>query len=202
MESLQFTIQGISSHIEQLREEILGLEQNVLYNITTTEKLNHQLEVSNRINALLAKDFRGVLLSNVVEYIDRRAKEFSQKVFGTQEIAFTQEGNMLNVSYCGKVYETLSGGEKQRVDIIVQLSLRALLCEYMNFSTNILVLDELFDGLDSLGCERVLNIISSELQDVDNIYIITHHNDIDLPIDHILTITKNSYGISTITNDI
>ena len=187
---------SLSASLNLLAKELEELGAAELYNIEKKTLLEKQLGAVTRIHTLLIKDFRGVLLSNVVDYIDRRAKEYAVKIFGISDIAFAQEGNLLNVSYGGKVYETLSGGEKQRVDIIVQLSLRALLCQYADFSANILVLDELFDGLDSLGCERVLNAVSSELEDVESIYIITHHSDIDLPIDHTITITKDAFGVS------
>ena len=77
-----------------------------------------------------------------------------------------------------------------------------MLCKYLNFSSNILVVDELFDNLDSIGCERVLNLLSNKLNDVESVYIITHHSSIPIPSDHIITVSKNAEGISTILNDI
>ena len=199
LESYQNSKHTLEHNIMLLTQEVEQQHEQELYNIAQGEQLKKRLATTTRINTLLVKDFRGVLLSSVVEYINRRAKEYSKKIFGTDSVSFTQDGNQLNVAYGGKIYETLSGGEKQRVDIIVQLSLRALLCQYAGFSANILVLDELFDGLDSMGCERVLDAISTELEDVESIYIITHHSDIDLPIDRFITVTKDCYGISSIT---
>ena len=72
----------------------------------------------------------------------------------------------------------------------------------MNFSSNILAVDELFDNLDSIGCEKVLNLISNKLNDVESIYIITHHSSIPIPFDNIITVSKDINGISKIINDI
>lgn len=73
-----------------------------------------------------------------------------------------------------------------------------MLCKYMNFRCNILALDEVFDGLDGLGCERIVNLINN-ITDIESVFIITHHtNDIELSYDYELTVVKNSTGISEI----
>ena len=74
-----------------------------------------------------------------------------------------------------------------------------MLCNYLNFSSNILVTDELFDNVDAVGCERLLNLISTKLNDVESIYIITHHADIAIPCDNVLTIVKGEDCISRIS---
>jgi len=76
-----------------------------------------------------------------------------------------------------------------------------MLCKYLNFSSNILVLDEIVDNLDSIGCQKVMELISSRLNDVDSIYIISHHADIPMPIDYELNIIKDKDGISSVRNN-
>jgi DNA repair exonuclease SbcCD ATPase subunit len=69
----------------------------------------------------------------------------------------------------------LSGGEKQKVDILVQLAIRKMLSRYLDFSSNILVLDEIFDNLDPAGTRGVLQLIAQRLTDIESIFIISHH---------------------------
>ena len=73
-----------------------------------------------------------------------------------------------------------------------------MLCKFLKFSSNILVIDECFDNLDKVGCQSILTTISKALRDVDSIYIITHHTDIEIPCDIVLNIEKNERGISHI----
>ena len=73
-----------------------------------------------------------------------------------------------------------------------------MLCKHLNFSSNILVLDELFDNLDNIGCQRVLNLISSKLSDVESIFIVTHHTDIAIPADKEIVVVKDSNKISKV----
>ena len=73
-----------------------------------------------------------------------------------------------------------------------------MLCLYLDFSSNIIVFDELFDQLDSIGCEKVLNLISANLTDIESIYIITHHSSIPVPTDSEIVIVKDQNKISTV----
>ena len=157
------------------------------------------LSVINKFDTMLKRDFRGYLLSNVITYIDSRAKNYAKDVFDTQDISFKLEGNNILISFQGKDYENLSGGERQKVDLIVQFSIRDMLSEYMNFSSSILVLDEIFDNLDSTGCEKVINMISKRFNDINSIYIISHHaEELNIPVDNYLTVIKNSNGVSSV----
>ena len=74
-----------------------------------------------------------------------------------------------------------------------------MLTKYLNFSSNILVLDEVFDNLDSVGCQKVINLISRKSSDIESIIIITHHNqELDIPADREIVVVKNQNGISEI----
>lgn len=168
--------------------------------INCGQEIESRLSVITKFDTLLKRDFRGHLLSNIINYIDTRAKSYANDVFNTTNIAFELEGNNIRILFQGKEYENLSGGEKQKVDLIVQFSIRDMLAEYMNFSSSILVLDEIFDSLDYKGCQKVINMINKRFNDVNSIYIISHHaEELDIPFDSILTITKNNEGISYIS---
>ena len=73
-----------------------------------------------------------------------------------------------------------------------------MLCCFLGFSSNIIVLDEFVDGLDSAGCEQVLNLIAKNLSDVGTVYIITHHASIAILTDDEITIVKGPDKISRI----
>ena len=96
-----------------------------------------------------------------------------------------------------RAYENLSGGERQKIDLIIQFSIRDMLSTQLGFTSNILVLDEVFDGLDSLGCTKVIDMIAS-VSDIKNIFIVTHRKDLSIPSDKELIVVKSSVGISEI----
>ena len=198
LEAIDLSRNKLKDTIKVLAAELEELQSSILYNNTKKEELTQRLSIVNKMLTIATRDFRGFLLTNVIDYIDSRAKEYCNEIFGTNLLNFYLDGNNLDISYDNKLYESLSTGEKQKVDIIVQLSLRDMLCKYMDFNCNILALDEVFDGLDSVGCEKIVNLINN-LSDIDSVFIITHHtNDIELSYDSEITVVKDKKGISRI----
>ena len=151
----------------------------------------------SKFNTIVSREFRGYLLSSIITFIDKKAKIYCNDVFNTELISFELEGNNISIKYDNKEYESLSGGEKQKVDLIIQFSIRDMLCSYTDFSTNLIVLDEIFDNLDETGCSKIIELISSKLTDISSIFIITHHgNELNIPYDNEITVIKGADGVS------
>ena len=186
--------QELTSICDQLNE----IEKEILYYTNEQGPLNRRSEIISKMNTILSRDFRGYLLTNVINYISDRAKFYSLQVFGNDNIGFQLAGNAIEISFDNKEYSNLSGGEKQRVDLIIQLSIRDMLCKFMGFSSNIIVLDEFIDGLDAKGCEQILGLIANNLTDVGTVYIITHHSSVAIPTADEIIVVKDSNKISRI----
>jgi exonuclease SbcC len=189
--SLEKDITSITSEIEKIDKERLYINNDI-------EVLQLRLNAINKLNTLVSRDFRGYLLSNVIEFINAKIKEYCNLIFENSSLDFTLDGNNIRISYCNKEYENLSGGEKQKVDIIIQFAIRDMLSTFSNFSSNILVLDEIFDSLDNIGCQKIINIISNKLSDIESIFIITHRGDLSIPYDTSIKVIKDSKGLSYI----
>ena len=173
-------------------------EEKIVYYQEGVEELSLHLDAINQMMTVVKRDFRGYLLTNVIEFIRQKANDYADIIFGSKLITFGLDGNNINIGYNGKPYENLSGGEKQKVDLIVQFAIKDMLSKYLNVYCNILVLDEIFDNLDSIGCEKVLELIST-LEDVNSIYIISHHADeLQISYDSKIIVEKDNSGISHI----
>lgn len=196
--SIADNIEQKEAVLKETKSSLEDLNDKILYNTDEQKNLEARLLVINKMVTALKRDFRGYLLTNVISYISDRTKYYALQVFGNDNIGFSLVGNAIEISFDGKEYSNLSGGEKQRVDLIVQLSIRDMLCCFMNFSSNILVLDEFVDGLDSIGCEEILNLIANNLSDVGTVYIITHHASVAIPTDDEIIIVKDANKISSI----
>lgn len=166
---------------------------------TAREELSEHCKLVKKMDGLSKRDFRGFLLSNIISYINKKAKDYCEVVFNTRDLEVALDGNDLNISYCGKMFDNLSGGEKQRVDLILQFTIRNMLTAYLNFNSNILVLDEITDFLDKKSCTAILELITKELNTIESVFIVSHHaSELELPIDSELVIQKNEIGISEI----
>ena len=193
--SIDATIESLNSSIIHNQEELVSLSSELEYNNTQKDIQQSHLDVISKFETALKRDFRGYLLTTIIEYIAKRAKEYCQVIFENDKLTFALEGNNIEISYLDKAYENLSGGEKQKVDLIIQFSIRDMLCNHLGFTSNILVLDEVFDGLDMFGCQKVLDVISA-MNDVKNIFIVTHRKDLSIPTDKEIIVVKSETGIS------
>jgi DNA repair exonuclease SbcCD ATPase subunit len=193
-----------TQYTSKLETDITTYEREVasitnIVNITTSAKneLLEHLAVVKKMDTLVKRDFRGYLLTNIIAYLDKKAKDYCMIVFGTSELSLSLNGNALDITYCGKMFDLLSGGEKQRVDLILQLAIRDMLITYLDLNANILVLDEITDFLDKKSCKAVMKLLESTLQTVESVFIISHHDEaLEIPIDSKITIVKNVHGIS------
>jgi len=201
LEKNQF-IENLRNAENVLHNLTLGVEKldkEILYNICGKDDVSKHISVINQMNTLVKRDFRGYLLSNVISFIESKVKEYSLEIFGNDLLAFALNGNNIDISYCGKPFENLSGGEKTRVDLIIQFAIRDMMSRFLNFSCNILLLDECLDFLDATAAEAVLNFIANYTDDVDSTFIISHHaQELEIPYDSELIVIKNENGISDI----
>ena len=183
----------INNILDKLSQDKSEIDQNI-------RDTNEHLNVVQSLITLAKREFRSALLVNVVAYMDRKAKEYARDVFGYENLSIVVNDNYIDVIFNNKYYEALSGGEKQKVDIIIQLALRDLLSNQLNIHSNILVLDEGLDFLDSKGSEAVLNLIQSRLTDVESVFIISHHvEELNISYDTEIIVEKGSDGISNIS---
>ena len=197
--NLEKNITDCTERINKYNLEIETLNKDTLYNNNVKQDIENRIQVINKFNTVISRDFRGYLLSSVIEFINKTAKVYAKDIFDSELIEFELDGNNISISYNNKEYEALSGGERQKVDLIIQFSIRDMLCKYTNFATNFLALDEIFDNLDDMGSQRIIDMISNTLNDISSVFIISHHgNELNIPCDNELLVVKDSSGVSSI----
>ena len=184
------------NRITEKTNRLNELTSNELHNQNEIDLIKQKIDIDNKIDIALKRDFRGYLLTNVIDFINSKVNYYCKYFIENGDIKFAQSGNAINVIFNDKDYECLSGGERQKIDIIIQLALRDMMCTFMNFSSNILVLDEITDFMDNQGSNKLINTISSLIQDVSSIFFVTHHTELNLPYDKIITVIKDKTGIS------
>lgn len=190
---------NIKAAIDKATQDLTEVNKDIGKAVAKKLELDERVSVNRRIDLLLKRDFRSHLLTNVVAFINSKAKEYCDIVYGTRELNLTIDGNNLDITYRDIPFDTLSGGEKQRVDLILQFALRDLLSTYLNYRSNIIVLDEIFDNLDKIATDRILSLVTNKLKDTESIFIISHHADsLNITYDTELTVTKGDDGISTV----
>lgn len=199
IDNLEENIQYRQNQIKELLSVNKDLIEKISSNDAQLAIINERLDINSKMQTLVKRDFRGYLLNNIIVFIEKRAKVYSKEIFGTDKIVFELSNNNINISYDNKDYSVLSGGEKQKLDIIIQFAIRDMLCIFLDFSSNILVLDEITDSLDTIGVSKVFELISNYLNDIEAVYIISHHTDeLEISADDEIHIIKGVDKISRI----
>jgi DNA repair exonuclease SbcCD ATPase subunit len=88
-------------------------------------------------------------------------------------------------------YDSFSEGEKARIDIALLLTWRSIAKLKNSVDTNLLILDEIFDGsLDQSGTSD-LGWILRNFDDKTKVYVISHKQNLDDKFDRTITVEKS-----------
>ena len=198
--SIEATAAALSAKIAKEKQSIFDNRDKKCYIIAQRDELQERISIINKLKSFATRDFRGELLRDAVSFLNETTISFSRFLFGDATLTMQLDGNAIAVMLGDRAYEALSGGERQKADILIQLALRRLLCAETSFHSNILVLDEIFDQLDSEGCGRVVDLLAETLTDVDSVFVISHHGDeLNIPNDHTILCHKGAGGITEVS---
>lgn len=187
------------------RERIEKLNKDIDKRREDNENLNEELasyeiykNIANHCLQLVTKQFRGYLLKNTIDFMNERLLSYSEMLFSNDTISLAVDNSKLDIYLGDSLYESLSGGEKRRVDLAIVLAQRDMAVNIAGVSCNILVLDEITDNLDELGISKVMNMFSEVSSEIESMFVISHKPSVEIPYDSMMTVVKNSDRISKI----
>lgn len=128
-------------------------------------------------------NFRGILLSQDIAYINHCLKGYINKFFSNTTVYLTtpnMDKNQIDIVFetngIVKPVGNLSGGERKRLDLAIQLSIYNLIQSTSMFNFNICVFDEIESALDPAGVEQLLEVIAERSEDTPTTWWITNND--------------------------
>lgn len=174
------TIESQTSRINSDDKELESLSLQLNANIDKKNSIVEQKSLFD-IAASLLKD-TGIKTKIIKQYIPIFNKLIN-KYLASMDFFVNFE---LNENFEEKIksrfrdefsYESFSEGEKLRIDLALLFTWRAISKLRNSASTNLLIMDEIFDSsLDNSGTEEFLKILQSLASDT-NVFIISHKGD-------------------------
>lgn len=148
---------------------------------------------------------RNLLIRSVIPKLNEHANRFasiltdgelSLQFVGEKQVGTgkrTETRNKLEVKvfdmFGSEKYAAESGGEKRRVDIVVNLALNYLVAE--RFGLPFAVMDEIFLSLDNCGKEKVMELLRVVQKEIPSIFVISNTEDINNEsFDNIWTVSR------------
>ena len=133
-------------------------------------------------------ELRPYLLSKDIAYLNNRMQSYINRFFKNTEVNLILNGNAIDIKIHAdgvvKGISSLSGGEKKRIDISIQLALYDLIQTVSQSKFNLLCLDEIESLLDPIGCEQLIEIIEDKAENIETVWWITNHPSVKETIPH------------------
>lgn len=162
------------------------------------------------IKAFGNKGIRSHILDGVMPRLNASAEFYSQILTnGELKVEFSSQTELKSGELSEKIdvkvsimdasgtYRGCSGGERRRADIICTLALGDLAQSRLNQAFNIVVLDEILDGLDDTGIERSADLLNRLASERSSVFVISHSDKIDSTFPNVLTVQWKD-GISSL----
>lgn len=138
-----------------------------------------------------AKGVKAYMFHAMLEDLNERANQYTHRM--GLGVTFSVDLSKASAPFTTEVvkggvdteYTELSGGERQRIDIAMLFALHDLVSSAVD--TNILIMDEVFEGLDEEGMEEAFDMIRT----IDKtIYVISHSPRVDTLQTHQIHVRK------------
>ena len=167
-------IANYTTEIEKQSKEVLVLEADI-------KKLEKKRQLSDYFYKLLGSkgELRPFLLNKDIEYLNQCMQKYISVFFKNTDVELKLNGASIdiNISSSGikKNVSSLSGGEKKRLNLAIQLGLYDLISSTAQVSFNTLWLDEVESEVDQQGIQQLIQIIEDISEKVETVMWITNN---------------------------
>lgn len=193
--------------LEKLEREITGYKEelNNLF-IAKTQYEDVVKAFSNSgIRSVVLDLVTPTLTNSANRYLNILSESVLQVEFTTQvENASGELADRFDVAVVNNgeetTFQTLSQGEKTRVNVAISLALQDLVYSNSHLKTNLALYDEVFDGLDDKGISSVIEILEDKADEIGTVFVITHSNTMKPLFENVITVEKEN-GTSRIREE-
>lgn len=185
--------------IEDIDKQLLELTDSINIKQTELTECDNTINSIKHMLQLITKEFRTYLLKNSLKYLNKVLSEYSNQLFSNDGdiISISEDDTKLDIKLGNATYESLSGGEKTRVNIALLLAQKSLAGIIGNMNCNMIILDEILGYCDSKAETKVIDLINKELESLESIYMVSH-KEIPIGYDSEIIVVKDKNGLSRI----
>lgn len=175
-------------------EELENLNDELSKVVETYDILSSEIEVTKKAMEYLGDDgIKAELINKFIPKINQLINEYLDRMNLFVQFELDGEFNeTIRSRYRDDYsYDSFSEGEKLRIDMAIMLTWRQIALQRNSSPTNLLVMDEIFDGsMDGSGIYDVIQVLKS-MPDTKNSYVISHRSEVsDELADNVITAEK------------
>lgn len=177
------TIKSFDEKYAKYVKEIESLQNNIDLKQRELKDFEDKKKISTFFYDLLGPkgELRPYLLKQDIEYLNSFIHHYISRFFTGTNVNLQLENNDIKILIetsegIKKSISSLSGGEKKRINIAIQLGLYDLMQSVSQVSFNMLCLDEVETQMDPLGCQQLIDIINDKASEIETVYWITNND--------------------------
>jgi DNA repair exonuclease SbcCD ATPase subunit len=146
-------------------------------------------------------NLRAAAMEQILDYLNERIAVymgvFSGGVMSLRlvQVAYGKSSKIkTELQTPGGSYEMSSGGERRRIDLAIYLALSDLLQATSGYVCNVLVADEIMDGLSPVGVGKFLDVLRGKSENETSVYVMTHNPSVlqSHSFDSVLTVERKN----------
>lgn len=182
---------------DEQEQMVIQLQGRLVEFETLSRKFNVLKEMYKNIKYYIFANMTQTLNDNIKTYLDTLFNcsiqvELNTETTNTKGDIKQKFQTEIYKNGVKRSYNSLSGGEKQRVKLATSFAFAEVLSSRSTNSLNILFLDEILgEGLDSEGAARVVDLLE-KIKQTKNIFIIDHHEYVKVLVDKIIRVEKRN----------
>lgn len=198
--------QTYGEFIEKSIEMVNEVKERLKANEGEMEALNElHSQYEFWVNAYGNQGIKSVMLDSVTPFLNERANEYLNVLADSSiEVRFNTQKTLKNgekrdqfsvevTNHNGDTeYKGNSGGEKRRIDVAVNMALQDLVLSRSNKRIDLIVYDEVFESLDAIGSEAVIQLLKQKAKEVGSVLVITHSESLKQLFNKSLVVRKES----------
>ena len=185
--TLKNLIKPHAPKLDEYNKTIKKIEDRIKTEQKKIKKLTRRMDTYQWMisTPLSNKGLKAYLFNSLLERLNDKLLNYTSilKLRASFEVDMDKSNKDINTTVYGPddipvLYEDLSGGQQQLINVATALALHDVVTGIQPF--NILILDEVFEGLDRDNIHKVTDLLQMKA-DNNEVYIITHHEAFNPP---------------------
>lgn len=189
---------------KELQEAKNAVELSQVENTEVTKKLE---EFTKVVEVYSNKGVRSHIMDLVTPYLTQQANKYLSiltdgtlsVIIGVNEETDSLDLRVNNINGAND-YELNSKGEKKRIDLAISLAMQDYVMSRSNIKPSFIGYDEVFDGLDGVGIERIMTVLKERIKDIPSIFVISHNSNLKELFENTITVEKKGGMAHVITH--
>ena len=198
LSAIQAKQQLLQGQSDQKNKELAETSEQYKKAVASFEVSSQRRDVIEDLKKRLLVEFRSYILEKILEQFNQILLQMSEQVFDDKKIQIIFKKTKIDIaiqsSKFSQSYESLSGGEKRKTDLVLILAQQKLLSQVTDSSSNTLILDEVLENMDEVAMNSSLNLIQSCQQKGMSIFVISHTEYQAVNFDYDVRVVKEPTG--------